>query len=157
MTTIKPAVEQTVMTVLGDLSEAAAAEIAITAGLARSTVSKTLVKLESAGKVRRSEGGRDGARRLPDRWRLTRRRARPTCNPADSRLRPGELDGLVLAYMNKHAKGKPLGPTAVANGLERSSGAVGNCLARLAHTGKVRQTGERPRRYESLKKQRARS
>jgi DNA-binding IclR family transcriptional regulator len=56
-TTTKPPVDQTVMTVLGDLSEATPAEIATTAGLGRSTVSKTLVKLESPGKVRRSEGG----------------------------------------------------------------------------------------------------
>lgn len=49
MTTTKPPVEQTVMTVLGNLSEAAAAEIATTAGLGHSTVSKTLVKLEGAG------------------------------------------------------------------------------------------------------------
>jgi DNA-binding IclR family transcriptional regulator len=155
--TIKPPVEQTVMIVLGDLSEATAVEIATAAGLGRSTVSRTLARLESAGKVRRSEGGRDGARRLPDRWCLTRRRARLPRKTADGRLRPGELDGLVLAYLNKHAKGKPLGPTAVANGLERSSGAVGNCLKRLTNTGQVRQTGEQPRRYETRKKSRARS
>jgi hypothetical protein len=39
-----------------------------------------------------------------------------------------------------------LGATAVANGLGRSSGAVGNCLARLAAAGQVRQVSERPRR-----------
>ncbi len=36
---------------------------------------------------------------------------------------------IVLNYMRKHATDEPLGATAVAKGLRRSSGAVGNCLA----------------------------
>jgi hypothetical protein len=47
------------------------------------------------------------------------------------RLRPGQLDGLVLAYMKRHKAKLPLSPTAVAHGIKRSSGAVGNCLGRL--------------------------
>jgi hypothetical protein len=51
---------------------------------------------------------------------------------AKRRLRPGELDGLVLAYLRKHKDG-PLTSTAIAKGLGgRSAGAVANCLARLA-------------------------
>jgi hypothetical protein len=62
------------------------------------------------------------------------------------RLRPGELDDLVLAYMGKHKE--PLTATAVARGLGgRSTGAVANCLARLAKEKKVRRAGKRPRRY----------
>ena len=50
---------------------------------------------------------------------------------AHKRLRPGELDGLVLSYLSKHEKDGPLTASAVAKGIERS-GAVANCLRRLA-------------------------
>jgi hypothetical protein len=62
------------------------------------------------------------------------------------RLRPGELDDLVLAYMRKHKE--PLTAAAIARGLGgRSAGAVANCLARLAKEKKVRRAGKGPRRY----------
>jgi DNA-binding transcriptional ArsR family regulator len=92
MKTTKPA-EQTVMNVLSDHPDATAAEIATAGELGRSTVSKTLVKLESAGKARRSEGGRDGSRRLPDRWRLARARARNAPRPAGDRCGPDNSTG----------------------------------------------------------------
>jgi len=66
---------------------------------------------------------------------------------AKKRLRPGELDGLVLAYMRKHTDDAPLTATAIGKGLNRSAGAVANCLARLTTEGKVRQTKKRPRAY----------
>lgn len=47
------------------------------------------------------------------------------------RLRPGELDGLVLAYLAEHKDDGPLTATAIGRGIERSAGAVANCLARL--------------------------
>jgi hypothetical protein len=64
------------------------------------------------------------------------------------RLRPGELDGLVLGYMKKHRGEMPLSPTKVAQGIKRSSGAVGNCLDRLEKEKKVRLAGKKPRRYD---------
>lgn len=67
---------------------------------------------------------------------------------AGPRLRPGELDGLVLSYLTKHKDELPLGPTAVAKGIERSSGAVGNCLERLAKAKKVRRAGRKPRTFD---------
>jgi DNA-binding transcriptional ArsR family regulator len=147
-TTSRPAAEQTVISVLGDHPNTTAAEIATTGGLGRSTVSKILTKLESAGKVKRRAGGRDGARRLPDRWSLAGSRSRRERQPAGGdRLGPGQLDGLVLDYVRKHATDEPLGPTAVAKGLGRSSGAVGNCLKRLAAAGRVHQAGEHPLRF----------
>jgi hypothetical protein len=147
-TTSRPAAEQIVISVLGDHPDTTAAEIATTGGLGRSTVSKILTKLESSGKVKRNAGGRDGARRLPDRWSLASRRSHGDSQPASGdRLGPGQLDGLVLDYMSKHATDESLGPTAVAKGLGRSSGAVGNCLARLARTGQVHETSAKPRRY----------
>jgi hypothetical protein len=63
------------------------------------------------------------------------------------RLRPGELDGLVLAYMAKHKDDAPLTATAIGKGLGRSAGAVANCLARLAKEQKVQQAKKRPRAY----------
>jgi hypothetical protein len=65
----------------------------------------------------------------------------------EERLRPGQLDGLVLGYMKKHKAKLPLSPTAVAHGIKRSSGAVGNCLARLEKEKKVRLVEKKPRRY----------
>ena len=63
------------------------------------------------------------------------------------RLRPGQLDGLVLNYLTEHKGGGPLTATAIGKGIERSAGAVANCLARLAKDGKVRQAKKRPRSY----------
>ena len=66
---------------------------------------------------------------------------------AQKRLRPGELDGLVLAYMRKHKKDGPLTASAIGKGIERSSGAVANCLGRLAKKKEVRQAKRKPRAY----------
>ena len=63
------------------------------------------------------------------------------------RLRPGELDGLVLSYLAAHKDDGPLTATAIGKGIERSAGAVANCLARLAKEKKVRQAKKRPRAY----------
>jgi hypothetical protein len=63
------------------------------------------------------------------------------------RLRPGELDGKVLAYMRKHKGDGPLTASAIGKGIDRSAGAVSNCLARLAKEKKVRQAKRRPRAY----------
>jgi hypothetical protein len=64
------------------------------------------------------------------------------------RLRPGELDDLVLSYMRAHQGDLPLGPGTVAREIGRSSGAVGNCLERLAKAKGVRRAGRRPRTYD---------
>jgi len=66
---------------------------------------------------------------------------------AKKRLRPGELDGLVLAYMRKHTDDTPLTASAIGKGLGRSAGAVANCLTRLEKEGKVRQAKKHPRAY----------
>ncbi|MBS1881475.1 MAG: hypothetical protein JSS97_00795 [Actinobacteria bacterium] len=77
--------------------------------------------------------------------------ARPTANPGRvERLRPGELDGLVIAYMREHEDALPLGAGAIAKGTARSSGAVGNCLERQAKADEspVRRVHEKPRLYD---------
>jgi hypothetical protein len=63
------------------------------------------------------------------------------------RLRPGELDGLVLTFMRKHEDDAPLTASAIGKGVGRSSGAVANCLARLAKDKQVRQAKRKPRAY----------
>jgi hypothetical protein len=63
------------------------------------------------------------------------------------RLRPGELDGLVLAYLAEHRDDGPLTTTAIGKGIGRSAGAVANCVARLAKDKRVRQAKKRPRGY----------
>jgi hypothetical protein len=74
---------------------------------------------------------------------------------AKKRLRPGELDGLVIAYLREHEKDGPLTATAIAEGLgSRSAGAVANCLGRLARRREARQISQQPRRYVLLGKQR---
>lgn len=64
------------------------------------------------------------------------------------RLKPGELDGLVLTYMREHAADGPLSPTTVAKGIGRSSGAVANCLGRLVKHKQARQAKRKPRAYD---------
>jgi hypothetical protein len=64
------------------------------------------------------------------------------------RLRPGQLECLVLDYMTGHRKEGPLTATTIAKGLGgRSAGAVANCLSRLAEDGRVRQAKRSPRAY----------
>jgi DNA-binding transcriptional ArsR family regulator len=153
MSTRKQSTEQAIVDLLSSRGKLASADIADATGRGRSTVGKTLAKLEQAGKVKRTAGKRDGAHRQPDRWSATRTRAK---KQTTGRLRPGQLDGIVLDYLRKHADEGSLSPTAVAKGLSRSSGAVANCLARLAAAGQVRETGTSPRRYSSVVKSGAR-
>lgn len=54
---------------LTDNDGATAAELALAAGLGRSTTGKALVTLEEKGLAIRTPGGHDGPRRTPDRWR----------------------------------------------------------------------------------------
>lgn len=67
---------------------------------------------------------------------------------SNGRLRPGELDGLVLDYMRKHQDELPLSASAIAKGIGRSGGAVANCLGRLAKKREVRQAKRKPRAYD---------
>jgi hypothetical protein len=139
------------------------------AASAGSTAGKVLARLAGLGEIRRTEGGHEGGRRLPDRFSLAPAEhaaagakppaadaappttaedmnadaASPTTaedakaetaeDPeprvaADARpdlaadaLRPGQLDGLVLAFLKENADSGPHGPTAVAKALGRSS------------------------------------
>lgn len=66
---------------------------------------------------------------------------------AKERLSPGDLDGLVLAHLRKRKSDGPFTASAVAKGIDRSAGAVANCLARLTKTGSVKQAQKSPRAF----------
>jgi hypothetical protein len=155
-----PPAKQAILEVLKVEPKASVAQIAVSAGVGRSTAGKLLAQMESDGEVRRTEGGRDGNRRLPDLWSLAGEQPAAddaNATSADStggkpsgdadRLKPGQLEPLVLAYLEANADSGPHGPTTVAKALERSSGAVGNCLVRLTRAKKVHEVSDKPRRY----------
>lgn len=130
------------------------AELAAVTGLGRSTVSKRLAALEVSGVARREPGGRDGARRLPDRWlpaldshttAVARGKAPAASSVTAVRLGKGELAAMVLDYLSTHPHDE-VGPTVVARVLGRSQGAVANALTKLATSGNAELTSEAPRR-----------
>lgn len=157
MPTTRTTTTSTVDAVLTALATgpASAAEIAQTAGIGRSTATKALASLAAEGKVERSAGGRDGARRLADRWSLppATLTPEPVGVPAEAgrsaaRLGKGELAGLVLAFLRDNPGEHS--PTSVAKAVDgRSSGAVGNALVRLVGVGDATQTRQAPRRYQA--------
>lgn len=67
-----------------------------------------------------------------------------------NRLRPGEMDGLVLGCLAEHETDWPMTATAVAKVIGRSGGAVANCLHRLsaAKPRRVRLATKKPRAYD---------
>jgi DNA-binding IclR family transcriptional regulator len=137
--------------------EASAAELAKAAGIGCSTASKCLASLERDGMAVRQSGGREGGRRVADRWALTASvvstepgadEVAPAADDASaSRLRKGELSTLVLDYLKAHAK-EAIGPSALGKALGRSSGAVANACQRLESSGGLRLVNASPRRYE---------
>ena len=67
--------------------------------------------------------------------------------PEGGKLKPGGLDPLVMGYLEDNAGSGPHGATEIGRALQRSSGAVGNCLVRLTDAKKVKLVNEKPRRY----------
>jgi hypothetical protein len=149
---------EAVLAALGS-APASAAEVAQAAGIGRSTATKVLAAMAAGGQVVRTPGGRDGARRLPDRWSLPEAPGDPDraggqsgdstgSTSAASRLGKGELAAMVAAFLRDHTGEHS--PSAVATALGgRSAGAVGNALGRLVATGQATQTNDRPRRYRA--------
>jgi len=151
-----PPAKQAIIEVLKVEPTATVAQITVSAGVGRSTASKLLAQLERDGTVRRTEGGRDGNRRLPDGWSLvgevpaattTVDGAASASNPVSGKLKPGGLDPLVLGYLKDNANSGPHGACVIAKALQRSSGAVGNCLVRLTDAKKAKLVTDKPRRY----------
>ena len=77
-----------------------------------------------------------------------KRSGRAASGSKRDRLAPGELDKLVLGYMLRRKRDAPHTASAVAKGIERSSGAVANCLGRQEKKRKVRLVKSKPREYE---------
>ncbi len=147
MTTPTKPTPDTVAAALVAQPGATAAELAEAAGIGRSTAAKALAAMEQEGTARRATGGRDGGRRLPDRWHPVGSTAGPDPSGEESedpepveldgaavsgqgdgartepveaggdRLGKGALRSLVLDYLGAHAGPDGLGPTAVAKGL----------------------------------------
>ncbi len=158
---------------LGARREVSVAELAEATGLGQSTVAKTLATFEANGTATRTPGGRDGGRRLPDRWspittannatEVAKRAADapiaaehgnggPKATSATrERLGKGGLGDLVLAHLAA-SPDEDHGPVAIAKALGgRSSGAVGNALQRLSDSGRAVLTSASPRRYRFAK------
>lgn len=160
--------EQKVIDALGAAEgEVTVDEVAAAAGIGRTSARKYLAALEDAGTAKRTAGGREGKRKLPDRYSAIPGGEppageggedpsaegvvveEPSADGPAERLRPGGLGPLVIAYMREHAGEGPFGPSVVAKGLGRSSGAVGNCMERLASEGEeLERVVHRPRRYQ---------
>ena len=156
---------------LGVRREVSVAELAESTGLGQSTVAKMLAMFEANGTATRTPGGRDGGRRLPDRWSPVTTANTATAvakgaadastadehedggpeatshSAARERLGKGGLGDLVLAHLAA-SPNEDHGPVAVAKALGgRSTGAVGNALQRLSDSGHAVLTSASPRRY----------
>jgi hypothetical protein len=76
--------------------------------------------------------------------------AKPANKDGGKRLSPRGLDALVVGYMKKNPDELPATAGTVARGIKRSSGAVANCLDRLAKAATVRVTSKKPRKYNPV-------
>jgi hypothetical protein len=130
--TEKPASEQAVLKALASEPEATAADVAAAAaGVGRSTAGKVLARLTSSGEVRRTEGGRDGARRLPDRFALA------SAEPAAKTAKPkAAADTEPKADAKPKAAGEHLKP----------GNSMGSCSHTSRRTPTAARTGRPPSR-----------
>lgn len=155
MTATPQSAEQAVLDYLREHPETTVDQLANGMGIGRTSARKRLVALIREGKAERAAGRREGSRRLPDRFTAKDGASEPEPDaPAEprkglgkKRLRPGELDGLVLAHMHEREDDLPLTASAIGKGIGRSSGAVANCLVRLAKDKTVREAKRKPRAY----------
>ncbi len=53
----------------------------------------------------------------------------------------------MLGFLEDNKDSGPHGPGQIAKALQRSSGAVGNCLERLTNDKRVKRVVDKPRRY----------
>ena len=143
--------------VLAALADGAtsAAEVAEQAGIGRSTATKALAALADQGQGHPEI--RWARRRPPSAGQLvTSGRQDEAADSVGERLaEPSRQKASWVAWCwptcatnrGEHS------PTAVAKALDgRSSGAVGNALARLVEAGDAVQTSEAPRRYKAKKR-----
>jgi DNA-binding MarR family transcriptional regulator len=139
------------------VTSAALAEVL---GIGQSTAAKRLAALEAAGSAHRQPGGRDGGRRLADRWNTAA--SAPDADTAADDPEPDQVDAAAAASAERLGRGalgvlvrdylaarpgEELGPTQIGKALDRSQGAVSNALARLAAAGVAELVSPAPRRY----------
>ena len=152
MPTTQKVSTETILESLAAHPRLTAPELVEVLGIGRSTAAKHLATLEVAGTARREPGGRDGGRRMADRWSATAPVAEaprlpttphPTIpsRPTD-RLARGELGALVHDYLAERP-GEAFGQS-VGKALGRSRGAVFNALAPLAAPGEAELVGDKP-------------
>lgn len=150
----KKSVDQQIIDFLKEKGSATVDEIAAAVKVGRTSARKYLAGLKVDRKVVRESGGREGRRKLPDVFSLPGNAPAGKPSKAGSagakngRLGPGELDKLVLGHMRKHKGDGPHTASAIGKAIERSSGAVANCLVRLEKQEKVRLAKTKPREYE---------
>jgi hypothetical protein len=130
-------------------------EVATAVGVTRSTARKYLAGLVDAGELKRTEGGRDRGRKRPDRFSVVdgkggekEPKGTPSTSAPKARLGPGELDGLVLADMREHRDEAPHTPSRIGKRIGRSSGAIANCLRRLADSDRAVLKSKKPHAYD---------
>lgn len=148
-------IEGQIVAFVKEKGEAIVDEVAAAVGVTRSTARKYLAGLVDAGEVKRTDGGRDRGRKRPDRFSVVngkRGKREPKTASLTSapkvRLGPGELDGLVLTDMREHRDDAPHSPSRIGKRIGRSSGAVANCLRRLAESDRAVLANEKPRAYD---------
>jgi FaeA-like protein len=159
----KQPIEQRIVAFLKEKKgEGTVDEVAAAVEIGRTSARKYLAGLTQDGTLAREPGGREGRRKLPDRFSVSAEKPAgkgstktASTKPKNGRLGPGELDKHVLAYMRKYKKEAPHTASAIGKGIERSSGAVANCLVRLEKRKEVRLARQKPRAYElKVEKQR---
>jgi predicted transcriptional regulator len=157
-----------------------AAEIAVAAGVGRSTATKALARLATEGSAVRTSGPTP---RAADRWQAADEPATDSKPPVpsvapdapttakkatadtrshgprstagstttgtkSSRLRPGELHGMVEDFLTERPN-MEFTPGDIGRKLNRSSGAVANALVKLTEKGVAALVCDRPRKYQA--------
>ena len=147
--------ERRIVAFVKEKGEAIVDEVAAAVGVTGSTARKYLAVLVDAGELKRTEGGRDRGRKRPDRFSVVNGKRdepepkAPASTPeAKERLGPGQLDSLVLADMREHRDEAPHTPSRIGKRIGRSSGAIANCLRRLADGDRAVLKSKKPRAYD---------
>jgi DNA-binding transcriptional ArsR family regulator len=135
MATTQKVSPETILEALAAHPRLTAAELAEVLGIGQSTAAKHLATLEVAGTARREPGGRDGGRRVADRWSAMAPAADDAAHDGADHAAP---DGPVRST-DRLARGELA--------LGRSQGAVSNALARLEVAGDAQLVSASPRRY----------
>jgi len=153
-TTNKQPTEQKVLAAAGVAEGATVDQVAADVGIGRTSARKYLAALEQGGTLKRVPGGRDGKRKLPDRY-LVQKQARTSAVTKEGdhkdqveRLRPGGLDELVLGYMLEHDQDAPFRPRCRR---QRPRPLLWRGRQLPAATGRCRKGGTRQREASALR------